>query len=206
MHEKKKSKPRILTHWEELVLTLVRTRKGFDVHFLADTFGISASQVSRIYNTWITFLANELSFLVPWPTREQIRKTLPDRFKKFKNIRIIIECCEFYIQKPVIPESQKSTWSSYKSYNTVKLLVGITPTGVFSFITPLWTGRISDKEIVKNSGLLDCLEEGDAVMQGRINAPRGPRHIFSAGPFPPLPVHQNEKVRRKLFQTIKEEN
>ena len=125
---------------------------------------MSASQVSHIYKTWMTFLANKLSFLVPWPTCEQIRKTLPDQFKKFKNIRIIIYCCEFYIQKPVIPESQKSTWSSYKSYNTVKLLVGITPTGVFSFIPPLWTGSISDKEIVKNSGLLDCSEEGDAVM------------------------------------------
>ena len=162
--KKKKAKPRILTPWEELILTLVRTRKGFDVHFLADTFGISAGQVSRIYNTWITFLACELSFLVPWPSREQIQKSLPKRFKKFKNVRVIIDCCEFYIQKSVIPESQKSTWSSYKSYNTVKLLVGITPTGVFSFIPPLWTGSISDKEIVKNSGLVNCLEEGDAVM------------------------------------------
>ena len=163
-HEKKKGPPRILTIWEELILTLVRTRKGFDVHFLADTFGITAGHVSRVYNTWITFLSCELSFLVPWPSRQQIRKCLPKRFKKFKDVRIIIDCCEFYIQKPTIPESQKSTWSSYKHYNTVKLLVGVTPTGVFSFIPPLWTGSISDKEIVKNSGLIDRLEEGDAVM------------------------------------------
>ena len=40
----------------------------------------------------------------------------------------------------------------------------VTPTGVFSFIPPLWTGSISDKEIVKNAGLIDRLEEGDAVM------------------------------------------
>ena len=46
----------------------------------------------------------------------------------------------------------------------MKLLVGVTPTGVFSFIPPLWTGSISDKEIVKNSGLIYRLEEGDAVM------------------------------------------
>ena len=43
-------------------------------------------------------------------------------------------------------------------------MVGITPTGVISFIPPLWTGSISDKEIVKQSGLLNLLEEGDAVM------------------------------------------
>ena len=162
--ERKKGPPRILTTWEELILTLVRTRKGFDVHFLPDTFGITARHVSRVYNTWITFLSCQLSFLVPWPSRKQIKKRLPKRFKKFKNIRIIIDCCEFYIQKPTIPGSQKSTWSSYMSYNTVKLLVGITPTGVFSFIPPLWTGSISDAEIVQNSGLINKLEEGGAVM------------------------------------------
>ena len=55
------------------------------------------------------------------------------------------------------------TWSSYKHWNPAKLLVGITPTGV-SFIPPLWTGSIADKDIVKQSGLLYLLEAGDAVM------------------------------------------
>ena len=103
----------------------------------------------RVNNAWITFSSCELSFLVPWPSRKQIKKKLPKHFKKFKYIRIIIDCCEFYIQKPTIRESQKSTWSSYKSYNTVKLLVGITPTGVISFIPHPWTGSIFDTEIVK---------------------------------------------------------
>ena len=56
------------------------------------------------------------------------------------------------------------TWSSYNHWNAAKLLVGITPTGVVSFIPPLWTGSISDKEIVKQSGLQNLLEAGDAVM------------------------------------------
>ena len=162
--EKRGAQTRLLSCWEEFVLTLVRTRKGFDVHFLADTFGISVSQVSRIYNTWIIFLSEELSFLVPWPSRGEIKRVLPKQFQRIPNIRVIIDCCEFYIQKPLIPESQKTTWSSYKHYNTVKLLVGITPTGVISFLPPLWTGSTSDKEIVRNSGLINFLEEGDAVM------------------------------------------
>lgn len=164
--KKKKTtfKDGVLTKWEQFVLTLVRTRKGFDVIFLADTFGINRSQVSRIYNTWIAFLSQELSFLVPWPSRSELKKSLPKRFKRFQNVRIILDCLELFIQKPKVPISQKITWSSYKHWNTFKLLVGITPTGVISFIPPLWTGSISDKEIVKQSGLLNLLEEGDAVM------------------------------------------
>ena len=43
-------------------------------------------------------------------------------------------------------------------------IVGSNNTGDVSFIPPLRTGSISDKEIVRQSGLLDLLEEGDAVM------------------------------------------
>ena len=48
--------------------------------------------------------------------------------------------------------------------SNAKLLVRITPTGVVSFTPPLKTGSISDEEIVRQSGLLDLREEGDAVM------------------------------------------
>ena len=149
------------------MLTLVRTRKKFDVNFLADTFEISAGQVSRIYNTWILFLSEELSFFVPWPSQLDIKKNMPDKFKIFPNLRIIIDCLELFIQKPKRPSSQKITWSNYKHHNTAKLLIGITPDGVISFVPPLWTGLVSDKEIVRGTGLIDFLEEGDAVMADR---------------------------------------
>ena len=35
---------------------------------------------------------------------------------------------------------------------------------MISFIPSPWTGSISDKEIVRNSGLVNLLEEGDSVM------------------------------------------
>ena len=102
----------VLTRWEQLVLTLVRRRKGFDVKFVADTFGINSSQVSRTYNTWITFLSQELSFLVPWPSRSELQNCLLKRLKKFKNVRVKIDCLELFIQKPKVPSSQKITWSN----------------------------------------------------------------------------------------------
>ena len=149
-----------MTRWEELVLTLVRARKGFDVKFLADTFGINSSRVSRIYNTWIPFLSQELSFLVPWPSNQNYKNVCKKRLKKLKNVRVVTDCHELFIHKPKVPSSQKIICSNYKHWNTAKLLVGITPTGVVSFIPPLWTGSISDKEIVRQSGLLDLLDEG----------------------------------------------
>ena len=53
---------------------------------------------------------------------------------------------------------QTSTWSNYKHHNTAKYLVGVTPNGVISFISPLYVGSISDPEITRCSGLLTKLE------------------------------------------------
>ena len=76
----------------------------------------------------------------------RITKMSAKKVKKFKNVRVIIDCLELFIQKPKVPSSQRITWSNYKHWNTAKLLVGITPTGVVSLIPPLWTGSISDKK------------------------------------------------------------
>lgn len=43
-------------------------------------------------------------------------------------------------------------------------MIGITPNGAVCFVSKLFTGNISDKNITKRSGILDLLENGDKVM------------------------------------------
>ena len=81
---------------------------------------------------------------------------------KYEKLRAIIDCTEFQIEKPSLPSSQRRTYSSYKSHNTFKLLVSLLP--ICHFLPKLYTGCISDKEIVQASGFLDLLQPGDCVM------------------------------------------
>ena len=60
--------------------------------------------------------------------------------------------------------AQSETWSDYKYHNTWKLLVGVTPNGQVTFLSDLWGGRVSDKQITRESGVLDLLQVGDNVM------------------------------------------
>ena len=46
----------------------------------------------------------------------------------------------------------------------MKVLVGITPSGVLSFISELFPGSTSDQETVKQSNFLNILSPGDSVM------------------------------------------
>ena len=128
---------------------------------LCTTFGISTGSGSKIFITWVLFLEKQLEFLLKFSSLSEMEGLpRPKVYKdaKYMNLRGVVDCTEVYIEKPSLPSSQ------YKSYNTFKLLVSLSPICHFNFVSNLFTGCISDKELVRQSGFLDALEEGDVII------------------------------------------
>ena len=83
--------------------------------------------------------------------------------------RCILDCKELYCQRPFSLSTQISLYSHYKSHITYKGLIRGSSSGSITFVSQLHDGSISDKEIVRKSGILEkeLWSPGDSVMADR---------------------------------------
>lgn len=156
-------RPRALKPIDEFFLVMCRLRQGFPVNHL---FNISQSTASRIIISWINYMFLTLGSFNIWPSRKIVDDTMPEAFKaQYSSTRVIIDCTEVRCEMPSSLHLNGELFSSYKNHTTLKGLVGISPGGAITFVSQLYSGCISDREIVIRSGILDLpFNESDSVM------------------------------------------
>ena len=107
---------------EQLFITLLRLRRGFNIFTLAHFYQVSEYRIRTIFTTRIMFLFKHfqtMKFMI-FPERQAYRMTLPKVFRPFKNIRASIDCTEFKCEMPRNYSQQGNLYSSYKSHCTMK--------------------------------------------------------------------------------------
>ena len=163
---RKIGRPRKLTPTSQFFLFLCRVRIGLFERDLSYRFNISIGTVSNIVISWGNFLYLRLGSLSIWPSKEVILEKMPESFKsKYKETRVIIDCTEIKVEMPSSLVLKSQTYSNYKSANTLKGLVGISPSGSITFLSQLYTVSISDREITERCGILNMpFQAGDSLM------------------------------------------
>lgn len=131
---------------------------------LAHRFRIHQSTVSHIINTWANFLYTVLGAVGIWLDEETIKAHQPEVFQDYADTQVILDCTELSCQTPNSLLLQSEVFSSYKSHCTFKGLIGMAPRGAVTFISSLYQGSISVKEILKQSGIVALLNPSMAIM------------------------------------------
>ena len=153
----------------QVLIVLVKLRMNYDFRDMANHLHVHFSTVNRIFHETLHVMYYRLSFLVRWPEREILRKTMPLCFRDSfgDKITVIVDCFEQFTEKPFGAKNQIFTFSFYKHHHTIKYLIGISPQGVITFISPGWGGRTSDNHVTENSNFFKNLLPDDVMMADR---------------------------------------
>lgn len=153
---------------DRIVMTYVKLKQNVSYSFLAIIFNsCTARHCQRIFYSTLKMLSKCLKIFIPWPSRDEISKNIPTQFEIFKDVRVVVDCTEIFIQAPTKLCCQEIVYSQYKSSPTCKIMTGVSPGGLITFLSKPYGGRPSDTEIFRQSNIKDLLEPGDGVMCDR---------------------------------------
>ncbi|XP_045452400.1 uncharacterized protein LOC123661489 [Melitaea cinxia] len=156
-----------------LLLCLHKIRLDVKFNQLADDYGMSSANLSKIFLKNIPLIASLMRPFIVELDKDMIKRTLPMAFRhRYNNVSCIIDCLEIEVQKPSKAINQAMTWSDYKKANTIKYLISCTPNGLVNYISPGFGGRTTDTCVVESCDFIKTLKSGMVVM-----ADRGFKHV-----------------------------
>ncbi|XP_072298319.1 uncharacterized protein [Eucyclogobius newberryi] len=160
---------RSIAKFQQFLMVILQIKHGLNDVFLGFLFNVHPTTVSRMFLENIDIMYRRIvPALLFWPDRDVVKLTMPMSFRStYKNCISIIDCFEIFCERPSDLEARAQTYSQYKSQNTVKYLISITPQGHISFISNGWGGHTSDKHVTEHSGYLNFLLPQDTVLADR---------------------------------------
>ena len=83
-----------------------------------------------------------LGSLPLWPSRDKIKQNLPDSFNgRYENVRGIHDCTELKCEFPKDYQKHSEMYSDYKSHDTFKGLICISPSGWITYLVSCIQGE-----------------------------------------------------------------
>ncbi|XP_064468719.1 uncharacterized protein LOC135382995 [Ornithodoros turicata] len=150
---------------DKIVMTMMILKHMVSFEFVSHLFGICPTTCSNIFRTTVKALSAILNCAIMWPTKEEVLHNLPECFRRFSHVRVVVDCTEIQVGVPRCLQCRLNTYSHYKKMNTFKYMVGVSPGGLLTYVSKGYGSRASDKTIFEQSGLVDMLLPGiDHVM------------------------------------------
>lgn len=154
----------LLSMKDKVLLTMHILKSNCSFAELAINFQLTEKTAKSYFVETIQILSSFFVKCIHWQTRDQNQRSFPICFDLFLNTQTVLDCTEVKTPSFRCLRCRTSTYSQYKGTNTVKILIGVAPSGLINFVAPAVGGRTSDKAIFNMSTLLQKLNQGDGVM------------------------------------------
>ncbi|XP_033478304.2 uncharacterized protein LOC117254264 isoform X1 [Epinephelus lanceolatus] len=159
------TRPTKLLPIDELFLFLTYLSTGCTQRELGHRFNIHRATVSRVIVTWANFLYSLLGSVCTWMSPAAVKASLPRVFHgSYSDTQVVLDCTELRCQTPSSLLPQSEDFSNYKSHRTFKAMVGMSPHGALTFVSVLFEGSMSNREVFRQSGITSLLTPDMAIM------------------------------------------
>ncbi|KZS07382.1 Uncharacterized protein APZ42_028927 [Daphnia magna] len=154
---------------EQFLITLMKLRLNLSRRDIAYRFKIIIPTVTSYMEKFVYAMFIRLPVaLLRKPDRETALKTLPLSFRaQYPNVNYIIDCTELKCETTSDRIDAVSCYSTYKSHHTSKFTIVNTPHGSVAFLSKTFTGRATDVDTIRQSGLVEFIEPGDEILADR---------------------------------------
>lgn len=135
---------------QQFLFVPMKLQQNLDAKDLAFRFQIDVQSVGTLFNSWVDFMHGRLGQLSIWLHRDTITENMPDKSdcKTFA----ILSFTELKMENPRSVILQSQTCSKYKS------LVTCDPRGSILFVSSLYSGSLSDKDIFQQCNIKELLQ------------------------------------------------
>ena len=141
-----------------IVITMMRLKTGLSFTSLGVMLGTDRSTCSRSFAAVLPVLSSILKECIEFPSKEKVLCNMPQCFKQYKNVRVVLDCTEVSIERHSCLDCRICSYSHYHGCESVKVMVGCSPAGTITYVSDVYGGKVSDKQIFTDSRLVNQLE------------------------------------------------
>jgi hypothetical protein len=150
---------------DRLLMALFWLRVYPSYSLLGWLFGLDKANAWRNVQDTLALLDTLPDFPFDRPSRQRRKVQTADAlFAEFPEVSLIVDAKEQPFRRPDGWDNQKAFYSGKRKQHTVKYQVGVTPEGRVGSVSVSVPGSVHDLTLLRGSGLLDRLEEGEGVM------------------------------------------
>lgn len=119
-----------LNRFQEFVMLFIKLLLNVSFQDLAYQFVVLIYTVSRIFSSWMVVMD-----FISHTGKAYGRQCLSFQYVFNKQVTVIIDCFEVFIERIKNLLARAQMFSNYKHHNTIKILIGITPQGAVCFMS-----------------------------------------------------------------------